>query len=370
MEGTTYMLFLLIFIILIFTVMIFFNTYPHFGKKYSKHKKVFFQGLDNYSNGKFINQIPTNMNMDLKTNVSMIRDFVKKSPNRRPKVYIPMEMMDVSKLHHSNEESKITWFGHSALLIEISGKNILVDPMFGNTPSPFPQFGGKRYSGGLPIEISTLPEIDAVVLSHDHYDHLDYGTIKKIMHKVNRFIVPLGVGSHLESWGISRDRITEHNWWDEFTFENLTFACTPARHFSGRSLTDRNATLWCSWVIMSEITKIYFSGDSGYAPHFKEIGEKYGPFDIALMECGQYDERWSAIHMLPEETVKAFIDVKGQILVPIHFGAFTLAFHDWNDPIERVVKAAKENKVQYSTPKIGETINLSTNVYPASIWWK
>jgi L-ascorbate metabolism protein UlaG (beta-lactamase superfamily) len=364
------MLFLLILVILLIVIMAFLNTYPHFGKKYSKDKMESFNALDNYQNGKFINQVPTSMSMDLKTNISMIRDFVNKNPNRTPKDGIPMEKIDLSAFHSKNKDSKITWFGHSALLIEIDGKNILVDPMFGNAPTPFPQFGGNRYSGGLPIEIIELPKIDAVILSHDHYDHLDYGTIKKIKQKVERFIVPLGVGSHLVSWGVPKEIISEHNWWDEFKFDQLTLACTPARHFSGRNLTDRNSTLWCSWVIISEKTKIYFSGDSGYAPHFREIGEKYGPFDLALMECGQYDKRWSAIHMLPEETVKAFIDVKGEILVPIHFGAFTLAFHDWNDPIERVVKAATENEVKYSTPKIGETINISTGEYPNSVWWK
>ncbi|QKE73849.1 MBL fold metallo-hydrolase [Arthrobacter citreus] len=364
------MLFLLILILLVIMIITFLNTYPHFGKRYSKEQMETFQTLDHYEKGKFINQVPTSMSMDFKTNISMIRDFAKKSPNRKPKDGIPMEKIDATAFYSKNKDAKITWFGHSALLIEIEGKTILVDPMFGNAPTPFPQFGGKRYSGGLPIEISELPKIDAVILSHDHYDHLDYGTIKKIKQKVNRFIVPLGVGSHLVSWGVPKENISEHNWWEEFKFEHLTLACTPARHFSGRSLTDRNSTLWCSWVIIGEKTKIYFSGDSGYAPHFKEIGEKYGPFDLALMECGQYDKRWSAIHMLPEETVKAFIDVKGEVLVPIHFGAFTLAFHDWNDPIERAVKAAKENGVKYSTPKIGETINLSTGEFPNSIWWK
>jgi len=364
------MLFLLILVLLVIIVIMFLNTYPHFGKKYSKDRVESFDALDNYKNDKFINQIPTSMSMDLKTNFSMIRDFVKKNPNRTPKEGIPMEKIDVSSFHSKNKDSKITWFGHSALLVEIDGKNILIDPMFGNAPTPFPQFGGKRYSGGLPIEINELPKIDAVILSHDHYDHLDYGTIKKIKQKVDRFIVPLGVGSHLVRWGVPKENISEHNWWDEFKFDQLTLACTPARHFSGRNLTDRNSTLWCSWVIFGEKTKIYFSGDSGYAPHFKEIGEKYGPFDLALMECGQYDKRWSAIHMLPEETVQAFIDLKGGVLVPIHFGAFTLAFHDWNDPIERVVKAAKENVIKYATPKIGETINISTGEYPNSIWWK
>ncbi|WP_088042210.1 MBL fold metallo-hydrolase [Bacillus sp. EAC] len=364
------MLFLLILAILVVIIIIFLNTYPHFGKKYSKARMESYRALENYSNGKFVNQIPTSMSSDLKTTYTMLRDFIKKNPNRTPKEHIPMTNMNASKLNNRNEDTKITWFGHSALLIEIAGKNILVDPMFGNTPSPFPQFGGNRFSKGLPFEIDDLPKIDAVILSHDHYDHLDYGTIKKLMQKVNRFIVPLGVGSHLVTWGVQKEKVTEHNWWDEFKFEDLTLACTPARHFSGRSLTDRNSSLWCSWVITNEVNRIFFSGDSGYALHFKEIGEKYGPFDIALMECGQYDERWSAIHMLPEETVQAFVDVKGQVLVPIHWGAFTLAFHDWNDPVERVLKAAKDSNLQISTPKIGESINLTIKEFPTSTWWK
>lgn len=364
------MLFIYFFIIMVAIIMIFLNSYPHFGKKYSKEKKKSYQELDNYANGKFVNQIPTSMSSDLKTTYTMLRDFIKKNPNRTPKKSIPMVKMKGLDNTKQIDETSITWFGHSAFLIKIGEKKLLVDPMFGNTPSPFPQFGGKRYSGGLPFEILALPSIDAVILSHDHYDHLDYRTIKKIKEKVKRFIVPLGVGNHLENWGVQKEKISEHNWWDEFSFEEITLACTPARHFSGRSLNDRNATLWCSWVIINEDTKIYFSGDSGYAPHFKEIGEKYGPFDVALMECGQYDERWSGIHMLPEETVQAFIDVKGKILIPIHWGAFTLAFHDWFDPVERVVKSANDHKVRISTPKIGEIVNISSNIYPNSIWWK
>lgn len=363
------MLFIIILVVIILIAYVFINNYPHFGKSYSKEKKQTFEMLENYSKGKFQNQIPTSMSTDLKTTYTMLRDFIKSNPSRKPKVSLPMANINDFNLSDP-KEAKLRWFGHSALYIQIAKKNILIDPMFGNTPSPFPQFGGQRYSGGLPFEIEDLPIIDAVILSHDHYDHLDYRTINKIKHKVKQFIVPLGVGEHLESWGVSGDKISEHNWWDEFSLDELTIVCTPARHFSGRSINDRNASLWCSWIIKSNQHKIYFSGDSGYAPHFNEIGEKYGPFDIALMECGQYDERWSAIHMLPEETVQAFIDVKGDVLVPIHWGAFTLAFHDWYDPIERVSKAAKQKNLKISTPKIGETINIGESEFPTSIWWK
>lgn len=369
MEEMTLFLLLIIILLVVLITYIFLKTYPHFGKKSSSEKINRFQLSKNYVHGKFVNQIPTTMNMDVKSTFTMFRDFIKKNPNRTPKATIPMEKLDRSKIHNDTK-TKITWFGHSALLIEIGGKTLLIDPMFGNAPSPFPQFGGRRFSGELPFEIEDLPQIDAVILSHDHYDHLDYRTIIKLKNKVNYFIVPLGVGNHLEKWSIEEERISENDWWDELSYEGLKLVCTPARHFSGRSVNDRNSTLWCSWIIISEKERIYFSGDSGYAPHFKEIGEKYGPFDAALMECGQYDERWAAIHMLPEETVQAFTDVKGKLLIPIHWGAFTLAFHDWYDPIERVLKAANKIGVTISTPKIGEIVTLGADQVPKSIWWK
>ncbi|WP_247739269.1 MBL fold metallo-hydrolase [Bacillus sp. 165] len=295
----------------------------------------------------------------------MLRDFMKGNPNRKPTQLIPM-----ASSFKMNDQTSVTWFGHSALLLEMEGKVILLDPMFGDAPTPFPIFGNKRYSRTLPMEVEELPQIDAVIFSHDHYDHLDYGSIKKLNDKVGHFFVPLGVGGHLERWGVNPERISEHDWWDEVEFLGLTLACTPARHFSGRSLFDRDTTLWCSWVIRGQQTKIYFSGDSGYGPHFKQIGEKYGPFDLTLMECGQYDERWSAIHMMPEETVQAHIDVQGQTMIPIHWSAFSLSFHDWTDPIERVTKAAKKQNILISTPRIGEPVLIGSRTYPVSPWWR
>ncbi|MEH7308140.1 MBL fold metallo-hydrolase [Neobacillus drentensis] len=309
------------------------------------------------------------MENSIKEMGSILMDFLKGNPNGRPKNPILMEKLNLSD-QQNDSQPKITWFGHSALLLELEEKRILLDPMFGGAPTPFPIFGIKRYSKGLPFIIEDLPTIDIVIISHDHYDHLDYGTIRKIKEKVKQFIVPLGVGSHLEKWGVHPAIIKELDWWDELDHEGLKFAATPARHFSGRSLTDRDATLWCSWVIESENTKIFFSGDSGYGPHFKEIGEKYGPFNLTLMECGQYDHRWAAIHMTPEETVQAHLDVKGEMMIPIHWGAFTLALHDWTDPIERVTNAAEKQNIDISTPKIGETIFISSEEYPRNMWWR
>lgn len=342
---------------------------PAFGGRHSEAKKAVFLQSNHYQNGKFINQVPTTWDTSFGSMVSMVKDFIKASPDRRPKRQIPMVPFTVGS-NVLGKEEKVTWFGHSAFLFEIEDKKLLFDPMFGSAPSPFPLFSGKRYSGKVPFEIEDLPMIDAVILSHDHYDHLDYGSILKLKGKVKHYFVPLGVGSHLERWGISSEKISEHDWGDEFSFSGLQLACTPARHFSGRSLNDRDATLWCSWVVQGKNTKLYYSGDGGYGPHFKEIGENYGPFDLTLMECGQYDERWAALHMMPEESVQAHLDVKGKLMIPVHWGAFTLSLHDWHDPVERAMKAAQALGVEIATPRIGETVIVGSKRLPFSKWWK
>lgn len=343
--------------------------YPVFGGNPSEDKLRTFGQSRNFGRNKFINQIPTTTNLDVKTLFTTLRDFIKGSPQRRPDKSLPVVSVDPAILL-GKEQTKIIWFGHSTVLLEIEGKRVLLDPMFSRSPAPFPLFGTKRYSETLPMEIADLPLIDAVVLSHDHYDHLDYDSIMKLKGKVSQFYVPLGVGSHLEKWGIDKEKIREHDWWDESEFEGLRIVSTPARHFSGRSLFDRDATLWSSWAIIGKQSRIYFSGDSGYGPHFEQIGKKYGPFDLTLMECGQYDERWSAIHMVPEETIQAHIDIKGNTMIPIHWAAFSLAVHDWTDPIDRVTKAAQERKIPISTPKIGEPVIVGTVEYPNTVWWK
>jgi len=301
--------------------------------------------------------------------ITILKDLMKNDPKRKPhkpigiKTFLPLPMQDA-------KQTKVIWFGHSAVLLEMEGKRILLDPQFSNYPSPFPLFGGKRFSKVLPIQPELLPPIDVVILSHDHYDHLDYHSIMKIKDKTSLFCVPLGVRKRLEKWGVHSEKIREFEWWTELDFLGLKLGCTPAKHFSGRSLFDRNSTLWCSWVIAGQQTKVFFSGDGGYGNHFAQIGQKYGPFDLTLMECGQYDERWSTIHMMPEETIQAHIDVGGKVMIPIHWAAFRLAFHDWTEPIERAIKRAKERNVNVATPKIGETVIAGSAKYPTSTWWK
>ncbi|MDM5427955.1 MBL fold metallo-hydrolase [Bacillus mycoides] len=315
---------------------------------------------------KYMNQIPTDVSFNPKDIIGLMTDYFKMKTKLRPTKDLPIVLPNKD----NGSLESVTWFGHSASLLKIEGKKLLLDPMFGDASSPFPVFNSKRYSGAFSLEREDFKEIDAIIISHNHYDHLNYKSIMRLKDRAKHFYVPIGVARYLIKWGVSPNKISEHNWWDEITFDNIKLVCAPARHFSGRSMTDKDRSLWCSWLIIGQETKVFFSGDSGYAPHFKEIGNKYGPFDLTLMECGQYDTRWSAIHMLPEETVQAHIDVKGELLVPIHWGAFTLALHEWSDPIERVTKEANRLGVNISTPQIGEAIALQSREYPTSAWWR
>jgi len=344
--------------------------YPPLGGKASGESRRRIETSPQSRDNKFENQIPTTMNLDFRTGLKVLVDMLKGHPEGRPKGSLETERLSQERLR-SGEDATVTWFGHSAVLLKLDGKTIFLDPMLGRAPSPVPLLGGGRYSKRMPLEIDQLPSIDAVVISHDHYDHLDYGTIKKLRGKVRRFIVPLGVAAHLERWGVDPSAITEHDWWDELEYEGLKLVCAPARHFSGRNVgSNRNSTLWCSWIVAGKQAKVYFSGDSGYGPHFKEIGDKYGPFDLTLMECGQYDPRWASIHMLPEETVQAHLDVRGKRMIPIHWGAFTLALHAWTDPVERASRAAKERGVIVATPRIGEIVRIGAPELPSTVWWR
>ena len=354
--------------LIIISTFLFISCSPQFGKSPNKKQKELYAKTENFQNGRFINQHASPMDVNY---WKILKELTKQAPNRNPKSDIIVEKIDSSTIeNHSDDITQLRWFGHSTFLLEIDGKKILIDPVFGESPSPVPFIGAKRYSKELPIEIEKLPFIDAVILSHDHYDHLDYESIQKLKGKVGQYFAPLGVGNHLEYWGIPKEKIHELNWWESIDFDGVDLICCPARHFSGRGLFDRATTLWCSWVIKGGNDNIFFSGDSGYDTHFKEIGEKYGPFDISLMECGQYNEDWKLLHMMPEETVQASIDLKSKLALPIHWGAFTLAFHDWTDPIERVTKKANELNLPITTPKIGEPVLFGNETFPTEKWWK
>ena len=361
--------FLTILVLLVVIGVLFVKFSPEFGAAPDQQSQEAYQKLSYYSEGKFSNLTPTNMEMGIVKTMQMIPKFFKNDPIRIPDFDLPQEKRDSLELVIDSIPSRLIWFGHSAFLLQMDGKNILIDPMFGDVPAPNPLFGKKRFSRELPIEIEKLPKIDLILISHDHYDHLDYGSIQKLASKTAKFLVPLGVGAHLQSWGVAKESIQELAWWEETQVDSLKFAFTPARHFSGRGLGDRFATLWGSWVIQGTEDNIFFSGDSGYGSHFKEIGEKYGPFDFAMMECGQYNVDWKDIHMMPEETAQAALDVRAKVFMPIHWAAFSLAFHPWTDPVERVIKRSTELNAPIFVPKIGAFIELSQELKTQEAWW-
>lgn len=364
---------LLLSIVLIITIIavLFTNFSPQFGGTPSESQKKVYAESGHYKQGKFVNDIPTSMEMGFSKMKDLLYAYMfKASDHRQPAAPLPMETLDSAQVaNHTDAVAQLTWFGHSACLLELEGKRIFFDPMLGQYAGPHRLLGPARYNKKLPLEVGQLPHLDAVVISHDHYDHLDYETILVLKEKTDRFYVPLGVSAHLLAWGVAPEAITELNWWDEVTTDGFTFVCTPARHFSGRGMTNRFSTLWCSWVVRTAHTSIYFSGDSGYGAHFKEIGDRYGPFNFVMMECGQYNELWDNIHMMPEETAQAALDVQTKLLMPIHWGAFTLALHSWTDPAERVTTRAKELGISITTPTIGEPVRFLNADVPSAHWW-
>ena len=351
--------------------LVFINFYPSFGGDVDKERQNRYRVSKQYGEGKFLNadrDVPQAMGFSKMLSISR-KFFFEKVENGRPSEDLEVLKVNAADLGSFDKGTRLIWFGHSAFLLQINGKNILIDPMFGCVPAPHPWLGAKRFNAESPIDIEDLPDIDAVIISHDHYDHLDYASIKKLKDKVKSYYVPLGVGVHLEAWDINKDKITEMDWWDETRFGDILLACTPAQHFSGRKMDNGQSTLWASWVIKTDSASIFFSGDSGYSRHFKEIGERYGPFELALLECGQYNKMWSDIHMFPEETIEAGIDVGAKNVMPIHWGAFKLALHSWTDPIERVSKKAETVRLPLVTPKIGEIIAVDSLPKLNTVWW-
>ena len=264
---------------------------------------------------------------------------------------------------------RVTWFGHSSVLIEIDGYRVLTDPVWSERISPVSFVGPKRFFAA-PLPINELPALSAVVISHDHFDHLDRQTIETLKDRVPLFAVPLGVGAHLEEWGVAPERIVERDWWEEVQVDELTLTATPARHFSGRSLTTifLNKTLWCGWSIDGPMHKVYYSGDTAMFPGFKDIGERLGPFDLTLIENGAYNELWPDVHIGPEQAVKAHQMVRGKLMMPVHWATFDLAMHSWIEPAERLIQASRKFSIPIVIPRPGESIEPSS---PPEVvrWW-
>ena len=358
-------------LLILLTGIAFLNLSPQFGGKASKEQKEEYAQTGHYSDGQFLNDEEIDMQMDCHSLEAMINEMLVPDPNLVPDHDLEVLSFDTKTIVEDKSMTRVTWLGHSSFLIEFEGKVILLDPVFGQYASPHPYFGRPRFFKKLPFEVKDLAHVDLVIISHDHYDHLDYPSIKEMKDKVDHFFVPLGIGNHLKRWKVEEEKISEFDWWDEELFEGLKIACTPSRHMSGRGLTDQSATLWASWVIQGKEKNLYFSGDGGYGEHFKTIGQKYGPFDIGLMECGQYNDLWKDVHMTPEQSVQASMDLGTELIIPIHWGAFALATHSWVDPVERITAEAARLDRPIATPKIGESVIVKDSLKMSfERWWE
>lgn len=303
--------------------------------------------------------------MSFMETLSVMKEVFFGGGRRSPVGKLPEVKPDMTAFQAPSDKLKFIWLGHSTLLLNLEGQNVLIDPVFFNA-SPV-SFMIKRFQPPV-IKLEELPPIQTIVISHDHYDHLDRKTIQYFIEKPVNFLVPTGVGEHLRSWGVNPHRITELKWHESITRQGITYRATPAQHFSGRGLFDRNETLWASWIIKTEHENIYYSGDSGYGPHFKEIGKLHGPFDYAFLENGQYNERWPDVHMQPEETLQALLDLNAQTLIPVHWGMFDLSLHHWSEPIIRTHTIAKNWDIPILTPRLGEIVDSKN--HPSSPWWE
>lgn len=264
-------------------------------------------------------------------------------------------------------DSSVFRLGHSTLLLKLNGQFWLTDPVYAERASPFQWAGPKRFHAP-PISLEELPPLRGVILSHNHYGHLDKKTVLQLAARTQSFLAPLGVGDLLIKWGVPAHKVQQLDWWQDTHVDGIRFVATPAQHFSGRSLSDHNQTLWVSWVIILENMRIFFSGDTGYFDGFKLIGEQFGPFDLTLIETGAYNVDWPDVHMQPEHSLQAHIDLKGRWMMPIHNGTFDLAFHAWHEPFDRILALAEARNVLITTPEMGEAFNVK-QPHSGRSWW-
>ncbi len=352
-------------VVILTVVTILFMRQPQFGKAPSGARLERIRQSPNYKDGAFQNLSFTPSLTEGYSFAGIFYDFLfKKIPDSAPKERLPSIHTDLHKL----PDDALVWFGHSSYLIRTNGLNILVDPVFSGRASPVPGFT-KAFNGADIYTAADMPEIDYLLITHDHYDHLDYRTVQKLKDKVKKVVCGLGVGAHLEHWGYPADKIIEKDWDETIQLApDVQLHTLPARHFSGRGFK-RNNTLWMSCLLETPAKKIFIGGDSGYDTHFARIGRQFGPIDLAILENGQYNVAWQAIHCLPEETLKAVQDLQARYLMPVHSGKFALGLHAWYEPLREITRLNQTYQIPLITPTIGEMVYLGDSAQAFSAWW-
>lgn len=320
----------------------------------------------NYMDGEFRNYSETPIISSDKSQFAVMWNFAFSKKERvTPADSLPAIKTNIKDLDPN--ENVMIWFGHSSYYLQLDGKTFLIDPVFSGYASPF-SFTNKAFKGTNIYKAADFPEIDYLIISHDHYDHLDYNTVVEMKDKVKQVICGLGVGQHFEYWGYDVSQIMELDWYDQLNLvDGLELIATPARHYSGRGLK-RNQSLWCSYVLKSADYKVYIGGDSGHDSFFTKIGEQFGPFDLAILEQGQYNKDWSFIHMLPEKVFETAEQLKAERIFPVHHSKFALAVHPWDEPLKKITENA--NGIPVLTPEIGEVVYLSNSDQQYSKWWE
>ncbi|MDR1375687.1 MAG: MBL fold metallo-hydrolase [Holosporaceae bacterium] len=339
---------------------------PMFGQLPRGERLTRIEKLSNYREGKFhnIHETPLMAKSSLGT---VLKFFLGNQSRRKPAQSLPTIKTNIR--HLDSQEDALIWFGHSSYFIQIDGKRILVDPLFSKVSSPL-LFFPRVFSGTDVYHAEDMPEIDYLIITHDHWDHLDYETILKLKSKIKSVICPIGVGAHFEYWGFRREKIIEMCWNEDISpAKGLRIYCLPTRHFSGRGVF-RNKSLWASFLVISKGVKVYIGGDSGYDSHYAEIGDRFGPLDLAILDSGQHNENWRYVHMMTNEVIKASRDLRAKMLLPVHICKISLAYHPWNEPLLELSHLMKGEKFSIITPIIGEKVKLKSSHQTMSQWWK